>query len=226
MRWVPYAPGPSMPGPSAGPQHSWLLALGWCSRSLSISSCAPASPRSWRWVRVWPDGQRSRLRSVSPNCCRRWALKVSPMRIRRGSPVVRSGVLSVAAMMAPRPQLLIVDEPTFGQDALTWAGLVGQFLDVLARGSTVVAISHDHAFLEAIGARCVVLGGAQRRMAGTNRSWRAPRRGERIECTNTVTSRSSRSGSAHSACAQDGAGQVQSADEDRCGAHPHGRDLC
>ncbi|WP_193072218.1 ABC transporter ATP-binding protein [Brevibacterium sp. FME37] len=71
--------------------------------------------------------------------------------------------LSVAAMMAPRPQLLIVDEPTFGQDALTWAGLVGQFLDVLARGSTVVAISHDHAFLEAIGARRVVLGGAQRK---------------------------------------------------------------
>ncbi|MCF2589004.1 ABC transporter ATP-binding protein [Brevibacterium sp. UCMA 11752] len=69
--------------------------------------------------------------------------------------------LSVAAMMAPRPQVLIVDEPTFGQDALTWAGLVEQFLDVLARGSTVVAISHDHAFLDAIGARRVVLGGAK-----------------------------------------------------------------
>lgn len=65
--------------------------------------------------------------------------------------------LSVAAMMAPRPQVLIVDEPTFGQDALTWAGLVELFLDVLKRGSTVVAISHDHGFLDAIGARRVVL---------------------------------------------------------------------
>ncbi|QUL78134.1 ABC transporter ATP-binding protein [Brevibacterium sp. SMBL_HHYL_HB1] len=66
--------------------------------------------------------------------------------------------LSVAAMLAPRPQVLIVDEPTFGQDALTWAGLVELFLDALGRGSAVVAVSHDRAFLDAIGARRVDLG--------------------------------------------------------------------
>lgn len=66
--------------------------------------------------------------------------------------------LSVAAMMAPRPQVLIVDEPTFGQDALTWAGLVELFLDVLDRGGAVLAVSHDRAFLDAIGARRIVLG--------------------------------------------------------------------
>ncbi|WP_209372236.1 ABC transporter ATP-binding protein [Brevibacterium renqingii] len=66
--------------------------------------------------------------------------------------------LSVAAMLAPRPQVLIVDEPTFGQDALTWAGLVELFVDALDRGSAVVAVSHDHAFLDAIGARRVDLG--------------------------------------------------------------------
>ncbi|MCD1287090.1 MULTISPECIES: ABC transporter ATP-binding protein [unclassified Brevibacterium] len=65
--------------------------------------------------------------------------------------------LSVAAMMAPRPRVLIVDEPTFGQDALTWAGLVELFLDVLAHGTAVVAVSHDHAFLDAIGARRIEL---------------------------------------------------------------------
>ncbi|MGC3022910.1 ABC transporter ATP-binding protein [Brevibacterium sp. FAM 24630] len=66
--------------------------------------------------------------------------------------------LSVAAMMAPRPRVLIVDEPTFGQDALTWAGLVEMFLDALAHGSAVVAVSHDQAFLEAIGADLLDLG--------------------------------------------------------------------
>lgn len=66
--------------------------------------------------------------------------------------------LSVAAMMAPRPQVLIVDEPTFGQDALTWAGLVELFLDVLGHGGAVIAVSHDRAFLDAIGARRIVLG--------------------------------------------------------------------
>lgn len=66
--------------------------------------------------------------------------------------------LSVAAMLAPRPRVIVVDEPTFGQDALTWAGLVEMFLDVLSRGSAVVAVSHDHAFLDAIGAEVVDLG--------------------------------------------------------------------
>lgn len=66
--------------------------------------------------------------------------------------------LSVAAMMAPRPQILIVDEPTFGQDALTWAGLVDLFSDVLDHGCAVVAISHDRAFLAAIGASILDLG--------------------------------------------------------------------
>ena len=47
---------------------------------------------------------------------------------------------------------------SFGQDALTWAGLVELFLDALSHGSAVVAVSHDRAFLEAIGARRVDLG--------------------------------------------------------------------
>ncbi|MGV2821901.1 ATP-binding cassette domain-containing protein [Brevibacterium casei] len=78
--------------------------------------------------------------------------------------------LSVAAMIAPRPRVLIVDEPTFGQDALTWAGLVTLFLDVLDHGSAVVAVSHDHDFLDAIGARRVSLGTSAQ-----------PLRGERVE---------------------------------------------
>lgn len=90
--------------------------------------------------------------------------------------------LSVAAMIAPRPQVLIVDEPTFGQDALTWAGLVELFLDVLDRGSTVVAISHDHAFLDAIGAHRFVLSSSEARTLQTSGAGAgAIREGERIE---------------------------------------------
>ncbi|RBP63134.1 energy-coupling factor transport system ATP-binding protein [Brevibacterium sanguinis] len=74
--------------------------------------------------------------------------------------------LSVAAMLAPRPAVLVVDEPTFGQDALTWAGLVDLFLEVLDHGCAVIAVSHDLEFLDAIGARRVGLGaGAPRRAA-------------------------------------------------------------
>jgi energy-coupling factor transporter ATP-binding protein EcfA2 len=76
--------------------------------------------------------------------------------------------LSVAAMLAPRPAVLIVDEPTFGQDALTWAGLVELFLDALAGGAAVVAISHDHGFLDAIGAGRFALGGSEGAPAGAS----------------------------------------------------------
>ncbi|GAA1845247.1 ABC transporter ATP-binding protein [Brevibacterium marinum] len=88
--------------------------------------------------------------------------------------------LSVAAMIAPRPRILIVDEPTFGQDALTWTGLVDQFIDVLDRGSAVVAVSHDHDFLDAIGARRFELGTRTSNGFG-DESADAVRRGVRIE---------------------------------------------
>ncbi|MCS4592577.1 ATP-binding cassette domain-containing protein [Brevibacterium sediminis] len=90
--------------------------------------------------------------------------------------------LSVAAMLAPRPRVLIVDEPTFGQDALTWARLVEMFLDVLEHGSAVVAVSHDQAFLEAIGADLLQLGdrssAEQADISGSDSHVRAGDRGE------------------------------------------------
>ncbi|WP_241897124.1 ABC transporter ATP-binding protein, partial [Brevibacterium epidermidis] len=90
--------------------------------------------------------------------------------------------LSVAAMLAPRPRVLVVDEPTFGQDALTWAGLVEMFLDALEHGSAVVAVSHDHAFLEAIGADLLELDDRSRLVRiGTSDSDSRVRAGDRSE---------------------------------------------
>jgi energy-coupling factor transport system ATP-binding protein len=49
--------------------------------------------------------------------------------------------------------VLLLDEPTFGQDALTWAALV-ELLDAERRdGRAVVAVTHDERFLGALGAR-------------------------------------------------------------------------
>ncbi|MCQ9385547.1 ECF transporter S component [Brevibacterium moorei] len=63
--------------------------------------------------------------------------------------------LSVAAMIAARPPVLIVDEPTFGQDALTWGALVELFEELIAGGTAIVAVTHDADFATAIGARTV-----------------------------------------------------------------------
>lgn len=63
--------------------------------------------------------------------------------------------LTVAAALATAPRVLVLDEPTFGQDARTWAELVA----LLARlrdgtdaeeGSAIVAITHDLAVVEAL----------------------------------------------------------------------------
>jgi energy-coupling factor transporter ATP-binding protein EcfA2 len=54
--------------------------------------------------------------------------------------------LSVAAVLATRPPLLVLDEPTFGQDSRTWLELVRILGDLLDEGTAVLAITHDSEF--------------------------------------------------------------------------------
>lgn len=60
--------------------------------------------------------------------------------------------LSVATALATRPRLLVLDEPTFGQDATTWLGLVRMIGELRAEGHAIVAATHDAEFVEAVGA--------------------------------------------------------------------------
>ena len=61
--------------------------------------------------------------------------------------------LSVGAVLATRPRVLVLDEPTFGQDALTWAGLVELLEQLRSEGTAVVAATHDPRFVEQMRAR-------------------------------------------------------------------------
>ncbi|HEV7623297.1 MAG TPA: ATP-binding cassette domain-containing protein [Amnibacterium sp.] len=51
--------------------------------------------------------------------------------------------LSVGSALAVPPRLLLLDEPTFGQDARTWAALVDLLLEAVADGAAVVVATHD-----------------------------------------------------------------------------------
>lgn len=51
--------------------------------------------------------------------------------------------LTVAAALATRPRVLVLDEPTYGQDARTWRELAALIDDVRAGGTAVVFVSHD-----------------------------------------------------------------------------------
>ena len=68
--------------------------------------------------------------------------------------------LSVATALATAPPLLVLDEPTFGQDRRTWTDL----LDLLAKlrddGAGIAAVTHDADFVAALADRVLTLGGA------------------------------------------------------------------
>ncbi|WP_425863078.1 ABC transporter ATP-binding protein [Arthrobacter sp. TWP1-1] len=66
--------------------------------------------------------------------------------------------LSVATVLAASPQLLILDEPTFGQDANTWAELASLLTELLDAGTAVVSVTHDAAFSAVLGGNRLVLG--------------------------------------------------------------------
>lgn len=51
--------------------------------------------------------------------------------------------LSVATVLATQPELIILDEPTFGQDRNTWEELMRLLAEVADDGTAVVAITHD-----------------------------------------------------------------------------------
>ncbi|MGO4454941.1 ABC transporter ATP-binding protein [Arthrobacter sp. RAF14] len=68
--------------------------------------------------------------------------------------------LSVATVLAAHPRLLVLDEPTFGQDARTWAELGSLLLELLRDGVSILSVTHDADFTRALGATELVLGGA------------------------------------------------------------------
>jgi energy-coupling factor transporter ATP-binding protein EcfA2 len=67
--------------------------------------------------------------------------------------------LSVATALATAPRLLVLDEPTFGQDRRTWLELVALLAELRAEGHGVVAVTHDEDFVRTLADRTQTLGG-------------------------------------------------------------------
>ena len=66
--------------------------------------------------------------------------------------------LSVATALATAPRLLVLDEPTFGQDRRTWAELVHLLSALRDDGRGICVATHDRAFEHAIADRTLRLG--------------------------------------------------------------------
>jgi energy-coupling factor transport system ATP-binding protein len=70
--------------------------------------------------------------------------------------------LTVAAALASAPGVIILDEPTFGQDRRTWSEIVELIRDLAMRGVAVIVVTHDEDLVAALHARVLRLGtGAQ-----------------------------------------------------------------
>jgi energy-coupling factor transporter ATP-binding protein EcfA2 len=61
--------------------------------------------------------------------------------------------LSVATALATAPAMLVLDEPTFGQDASTWGQLVELLAEERDAGRAVVAVTHDEELVAALADR-------------------------------------------------------------------------
>jgi energy-coupling factor transport system ATP-binding protein len=66
--------------------------------------------------------------------------------------------LSVATALATAPRLLVLDEPTFGQDRRTWIELVTLLATLRDEGHAVIAVTHDDAFVQTLADRTFALG--------------------------------------------------------------------
>ncbi|WP_067497273.1 ABC transporter ATP-binding protein [Actinoplanes sp. TFC3] len=61
--------------------------------------------------------------------------------------------LSVATALATAPRVLILDEPTFGQDRRTWIDLVALLARLRDEGHGILAVTHDDAFVASLADR-------------------------------------------------------------------------
>ncbi|MCL1842150.1 MAG: energy-coupling factor ABC transporter ATP-binding protein, partial [Propionibacteriaceae bacterium] len=65
--------------------------------------------------------------------------------------------LSVGTVLATSPSVVIMDEPTFGQDRVTWLDLVRLVRRLVDGGGTVISVTHDAEFRRVLGEHVIDL---------------------------------------------------------------------
>lgn len=96
----------------------------------------------------------------------RWGLELFGLEeYRKSSPLVLSGGekkrLTLACILAWDPEVVILDEPTVGQDSIQKEKLAGTIRMLTSSGKTVVVVSHDIEFLWPMQPRVVVMKGGK-----------------------------------------------------------------
>jgi energy-coupling factor transport system ATP-binding protein len=117
------------------PQHQFLAST--CAEELAIGPKRTGVPAAETGRRVSELLDRLRLAPLA---------RANPFSLSGGE----QRRLSVATVLATRPRVLVLDEPTFGQDARTWGELVTLLGELLAEGTAVLAVTHDDDLVTAL----------------------------------------------------------------------------
>ena len=101
--------------------------------------------------------EESQARERARTLLRRFDL----LRYENANPYTLSGGekrrLTVAAALASAPRVLILDEPTFGQDRCTWMQMVQLIHGLRSDGVGIIVVTHDRELVTALGARVIEL---------------------------------------------------------------------
>ncbi|GAA2172888.1 ATP-binding cassette domain-containing protein [Arthrobacter parietis] len=108
-----------------------------------------------RVARLTEEEVRRRIDPIAERLRLTGLLKANPFTLSGGE----KRRLSVATMLATNPDILILDEPTFGQDANTWAELVTLLVELIHGGTCVVSVTHDREYAAALGSRIAAVDG-------------------------------------------------------------------
>jgi energy-coupling factor transport system ATP-binding protein len=69
--------------------------------------------------------------------------------------------LSLASVLVRRPRVLVLDEPTFGQDRHGYGGLVEILRERAASGTCLIAATHDPRFVRDVTPRAITISGGR-----------------------------------------------------------------
>lgn len=76
-------------------------------------------------------------------------------------PHTQRKLIALAATLAMNTPIIVLDEPTVGQDALQQAAIAALLADLQAKGCTLILITHDLDFCAEVAERVVVMAGGR-----------------------------------------------------------------
>lgn len=130
----------SKSSPSAWSSRQWARRVGWVpQRAARTAMGASVRESGLATVRRLGDGPAGRFEALAELLGIDHLMAEHPLRLSGGE----ARRLALATALAHGPDVVVLDEPTIGQDRHTWAAVAGLIRSAADAGVAVVAATHD-----------------------------------------------------------------------------------